>query len=67
MPTFGAMADQHVETHEGAWRNAKHHRPWRTTLTQYCGLIRPMPVDEVGTDDVLAVLKPIWNTIPESA
>ena len=40
---------------------------WRTTLTQYCGLIRPMPVDEVGTDDVLAVLKPIWNTIPESA
>ena len=67
VPTFGAMADQHVETHEGAWRNAKHRRQWRTTLTQYCGLIRPMPVDEVGTDDVLAVLKPIWNTIPESA
>ena len=67
VPTFGAMADQHVETHEGAWRNPKHRRQWRMTLTEYCGSIRPKPVDEVSTDDVLAVLKPIWNTIPESA
>ena len=37
------------------------------TLTQYCQFIRPKPVDEVATDDVLRVLEPIWNTIPERA
>ena len=66
-PTFGAMADQHVETHEGSWRNPKHRRQWRMTLTEYCGPIRSKPVDEITTDDVLAVLRPIWNKIPESA
>jgi integrase len=66
-PTFGAMADQYVATHEGSWRNMKHRWQWTQTLTKHCGSIRDMPVDEIATADVLAVLKPIWTKTPETA
>ena len=55
-PTFGAMADQYIETHEGTWRNDKYRWQWRQTLTAYCGPIRDMPVNKIATADVLAVL-----------
>jgi integrase len=65
--TFGDMADAHVQTHETTWRNAKHRYQWRQTLTDYCGPIRGLPVDQIGTADVLAVLKPLWSRAPETA
>ena len=67
VPTFGAMADAYVETHEATWRNAKHRYQWRQTLTDYCGPIRLRPVDQIATADVLAVLKPLWSRAPETA
>jgi integrase len=58
------MADDYVATHEGGWRNSKHRWQWTQTLTGYCGPIRDMPVDQIGTDDVLAVLTPPWTRAP---
>ena len=66
-PTFGAMADQYIETHQATWRNAKHRWQWRQTLTQCCGSIRDTPVNGIATADVLAVLKPLWSRAPETA
>jgi integrase-like protein/Arm domain-containing DNA-binding protein len=63
-PTFGVMADDFVATHEGGWRNPKHRWQWTQTLTRYCAPIRGTPVDQIGTDDVLAVLKPLWTRAP---
>jgi integrase len=63
-PTFGAMADDYVATHEGGWRNVKHRWQWTQTLTGYCAPIRDMAVDQIGTDDVLAVLTPLWTRAP---
>jgi integrase len=63
-PTFGVMADDYVATHEGGWRNPKHRWQWTQTLTSHCAPIRDMLVDEIGTDDVLAVLKPLWTRAP---
>ena len=63
-PTFGVMADDYVATHEGGWRNPKHRWQWTQTLTSYCAPIRDMPVDQIGTDDILAVLKPLWTRAP---
>jgi integrase len=63
-PTFGVMADDYVATHEGGWRNSKHRWQWTQTLTQHCAPIRDMPVDQIGTDDVLAVLTPLWTRAP---
>jgi integrase len=37
------------------------------TLTAYCEPIRKKPVDEIDTDAVLEVLRPIWQEKPETA
>ncbi len=37
------------------------------TLEVYAAPLRAMPVDEVDTAAVLAVLQPIWSTKPETA
>jgi integrase len=66
-PTFGEVADRYLAVHETSWRNPKHQRQWRMTLTEYCESLRSKPVDQIVTDDVLGVLEPIWNTIPETA
>lgn len=67
VPTFGAMADSVCETLSTGFRNEKHRAQWRTTLATYAAPLRNKPVDTIATDDVLAVLKPIWTTKPETA
>ena len=67
VPTFGDMVDAYVQTHEATWRNAKHRYQWRQTLTDYCGPIRGLPVDQIATSDVLTLLKPLWGRAPETA
>ena len=66
-PTFGECADQYLTSMEASWRNAKHRAQWAMTLTEYCTDIRPKRVSQIGTDDVLRVLKPIWEAKPETA
>ena len=65
--TFGEVADRFVETMEPRWRNTKHRDQWRMTLNDYAEPLRRIPVDQVTTKDVLGVLQPIWNRIPETA
>jgi integrase len=66
-PTFGDLADAHLETNKTQWRNAKHRDQWRMTLTKYCAPIRDAPVDQVDTAGVLKVLTPLWSLAPETA
>ena len=65
--TFGAFADELVEQIEEGFRNAKHRQQWKNTLVEYGAPIREKPIDAIGTDDVLEVLKPIWLTKAETA
>ena len=67
MPTFGELADQHIAAMEGSWRNPKHRAQWKMTLREYVKPLRDMPVNEITTAHVLEVLRPIWQTIPETA
>ncbi len=67
VPTFGRMADDYLATHETGFRNEKHKAQWRMTLTRYCEPMRSTPVDEVDTEAVLSVLKPLWARAPETA
>jgi integrase len=62
VPTFGEMADQVRESLSASFRNAKHRAQWKTTLATYAAPLRDKAVDTITTDDVLAVLKPIWTT-----
>lgn len=67
LPTFGEAADAYIATMKPQFRNAKHVAQWEMTLTEYAAPLRSKPVNEIGTDDVLAVLKPLWQTKPETA
>ncbi|MHB2210684.1 tyrosine-type recombinase/integrase [Methylobacterium sp. CM6257] len=67
MPTFSEMADEVVSALETGWKNPKHRDQWRMTLTRYCEPIASVPVDQVTTEQVLAILKPLWTKVPETA
>jgi len=67
IPTFGEMADDVRETLSAGFRNGKHKAQWKSTLETYAASLRVKPVDTIATDDVLAVLKPIWTTKAETA
>jgi integrase len=66
--TFRAAATALLDSKRSGWRSAKHAAQWMATLEAHVfPLIGDMPVREVGTDEVLRVLRPIWERIPETA
>ena len=65
--TFGECADRVIEAMRPSWRNGKHAAQWEMTLRDYAAPLRRLPVDRITTDDVLSVLKPLWNDKPETA
>jgi integrase len=67
IPTFGEMADQVRESLSAGFRNEKHKAQWKSSLATYAAPLWYTPVDAVGTDDVLAVLTPIWQAKAETA
>jgi integrase len=67
IPTFGEIADDVWENLSAGFRSEKHKAQWKSTLETYAIPLRAKPVDAIATDDVLAVLKPIWTTKAETA
>lgn len=67
MPTFGDVADQHIKAMGPSWRNPKHRAQWEMTLKVYAKPLRDKPVNQITTANILEVLQPIWQTIPETA
>lgn len=67
IPTFGQVADDLIASMRPSWKNAKHAAQWETTLATYAAPIRPLPVDKISTEDVLKILRPIWQSKPETA
>lgn len=65
--TFGGFVDGLVPELAKGFRNAKHAAQWTSTLATYAAPLRSKPLDEITTDDVLAVLRPIWTTKAETA
>jgi integrase len=66
--SFGDVADQFLDATESGFRNEKHKAQWRSTLgDNYIAALRKRPISEVTTDDVLGVLKPIWEIKNETA
>ena len=67
VPTFGELADQVARDLADGFRNDKHKAQWAMTLKVYAAPLREKPVDSLTTEDVLAVLRPIWLEKPETA
>ncbi|GAB6049069.1 site-specific integrase [Methyloparacoccus murrellii] len=67
-PTFTSCAAAYIRAHRHGWKNRKHARQWVATLKTYARpFMGALPVDQVGTEAVLQVLRPIWLTRPETA
>lgn len=64
---FGDCADEVLATLEASFKNEKHKAQWRMTLEIYAKPLRKIPVAEVSTDDVVRVLRPIWQEKTETA
>ena len=67
VPTFGECADAYIASNEAAWGNAKHRYQVRLALTRYAAALRPLLVNQIGTEQVLAVLTPLWKSKTETA
>jgi integrase len=65
--TFGDVADGVLADLEPSFSNAKHRAQWATALKKAALPLRAKRVDEVTTEDVLAVLRPLWSRTPETA
>jgi integrase len=66
--TFRDVADLYLNAHDAGWRNSKHRQQWRNTLATYTHPhMGELPVGEVETAHVMAVLEPIWQVRPETA
>lgn len=67
IPTFGVFAESYISSVESGWRNSVHRQQWRNSLRDHAHSLTDVPLDEIGTDHVLAVLQPIWLTKSETA
>ncbi|MCO5129243.1 MAG: tyrosine-type recombinase/integrase [Xanthobacteraceae bacterium] len=76
--TFGDAARDLITALQPGWKNEKHAAQWFSTLLgtdpngnasefDYCKSLRPIAVNHVTVDHILAVLNPIWDEKPETA
>jgi hypothetical protein len=66
--TFKDVTERYLAAHESSWRNEKHRWQWRASLNKYAySVVGDRSVDQITTSDVMAILEPIWMTMPETA
>lgn len=66
--TFKEVADDYIKAQRPSWKNAKHAQQWENTLATYVHPeIGELPPDEITTEHILKILKPIWSTKKETA
>ena len=65
---FQDFAQALVKDMSPQWRNPKHASQWANTLRDYAyPVIGHKPISEITTEDILLILKPIWQTKTETA
>lgn len=66
--TFSQCAPMYIAAKSPEWTNPKHAQQWVTSLATYAyPVIGSMPVSDIGVQEILAVLKPIWQSKTETA
>ena len=65
--TFKQFFTEYLAGKREGFKNAKHFAQWQTTIATYAKPLHDLPIDEIKTANVLAVLQPIWLKIPETA
>ncbi|TQM93773.1 tyrosine-type recombinase/integrase [Roseinatronobacter monicus] len=66
--TFADAVDRALAAKLDAFKNPKHRQQWENTLATYAiPDLGKMLVQDIGTQDILRVLKPIWMDKTETA
>jgi len=63
---FGKFADDYLQEHIGKFKNKAHRRQWEKTVQDYCASVRHVPLNELNTEKVLKLLRPMWQATPET-
>ena len=68
IPTFTSAAAKFILTNRHQWKNRKHTKQWISTIRTYAKpKIGKKLVSDITTEDVQAILSPIWNSKTETA
>jgi integrase len=60
---FRDFAKDCIETKSCEWRNSKHGEQWTYTIEEFANpVIGDNPLCKITTEDILAILQPIWVT-----
>ncbi|OYW57391.1 MAG: integrase [Hyphomicrobium sp. 32-62-53] len=65
--TFGDVAKDLHKARKSGFRNKKSETQWLTALEAHAKPIWDKSVESIGTEDVLAVLQPVWTSKSETA
>jgi len=64
--TFEEVGAMVLATLEKTWKKPKHGANWRRAINVTCKPIHGLSINEITTQDVLKVLKPVWDKTPET-
>lgn len=65
--TFGEFADDFLESIKDGFKGRTSYADWKRDVEVRAVKLRSKTLQEISTSDVLAVLSPIWLTIPRTA
>ncbi|OQW74081.1 MAG: integrase [Proteobacteria bacterium ST_bin13] len=66
--TFSMAARQYHSENEAGWKSAVYARQWLASLENYAfPKLGEVPTGAITAADIITVLKPIWQEIPETA
>ena len=66
--TFRAAATQYHSKNEAGWKSTVYARQWLASLENYAfPKLGDMPTGSISSADIIAVLTPIWQEIPDTA
>jgi integrase len=64
--TFNQVADEYLAAMKNGWKNPKHAKQWRYSLKDLAAPLASTPVHLIEATDVLSVLRPHWERVPET-
>jgi integrase len=59
VPTFEQAIRGYLDAHESHWTSHRHYRVTRSMLERHAGALMKLPVDEIASKDVVAVIGPL--------
>src|SRR5215467_12306394 len=64
---FDRALDLCIENTKAKWTSAKHAKQFKDSLLKHGAVLGPMAVTDITIEHVIAILRPLWRTRPETA